>query len=291
MANLTASTLYADASKWDEHRPDHAALLTKIGGGVTAARDKVEQMYLNMATRSPTAVAFVITGSEDYIHISHTLTQFPQDVVNPVPFGDNSIVLIGDSIDAAVPIILPGDTFARTSMTYCKTSDAIIGPDGHSNATPVHRSGPHASGDADVDQIRDRKIFLLNAVQAHAALTTAPAGRYSMPGFYNTFLGADLASGDATVIAAAEPLRDWFRLASTNTTGGASLLAVTPVGSGGPIETQKLNVWVNRVKTDLKVRQGVGGPSLTTAAFQLGVTSIKSTMEDNARERLEFERT
>ena len=126
MANLTASTLYADASKWDEHRPDHTAILNSLGGRVAVGRDKVEQMYLNMATRSPTVVAFVITGSEDFIHIGHTMTQFPQDLVNPVPFGDNSVVLVGDLIDAAVPIILPGDMFARLSLTHCKTSDLSL---------------------------------------------------------------------------------------------------------------------------------------------------------------------
>lgn len=111
-----------------------------------------------------------------------------------------------------------------------------------------------------------------------------------MLGFHQTFLNAKLGSRDAARVTAAEPCRDWFRLVSTNDGSANFALAVAPMASGGPIPTQKLSAWVSRIKTDLKACQGVSGPSLTSAAFNAGTAALQTTMEDNARNHLQFER-
>ena len=38
------------------------------------------------------------------------------------------------------------------------------------------------------------------------------------------------------------------------------------------------------------VRLGVGGPALSTAAFTAGVNTLTTTINDNARDRLTYER-
>ena len=98
------------------------------------------------------------------------------------------VVLVGDNVDTAVPVVLPADAFGRLPATRCKTLDAIIGIAGHGAAPPVCRSGPHAPAKLDVDELRVRGVFLLSSGQNAAALTTHPTGRFSFPSFHNTFL-------------------------------------------------------------------------------------------------------
>ena len=59
-----------------------------------------------------------------------------------------------------------------------------------------------------------------------AALCNAPIdGRYTLLGFFNTFLMALLASADLAVITAYRPLEQWWRLASTAMAVGNSVVS------------------------------------------------------------------
>ena len=94
--------------------------------------------------------------------------------------------------------------------------DHIIGANGHTAAPPVYRFDVPGAGTAGTEELRDRPVFLLPHTKVDVALTTLPTGRYTLAGLYGNFLAPDLASGDAGTVAAAQPLRDWYRLACMN---------------------------------------------------------------------------
>ena len=64
-----ASTLFTDPAFWVDHAPDHAALLTVVGGGAVTTGPQTMTALLNMTRRSPVALAFVLAGDEDHIHV------------------------------------------------------------------------------------------------------------------------------------------------------------------------------------------------------------------------------
>ena len=124
-------------------------------------------------------------------------------------------------------MVFPRDAFGRINDTRVKNMTWITGAEGHNHAPAVFRAGPWGTGEAEIDVIRDRRVFLLPADKVQTALTTQPSGRCTFLAFYNTFLQADLASGSADVVNAARPLRDWCRCASTNATGDVAILRST----------------------------------------------------------------
>lgn len=67
------------------------------------------------------------------------------------------------------------------------------------------------------------------------------------------------------------------------------MLAFDPAAPGGPIPTQKLSAWVSQIKTTWKACLGAGGPPLTSAAFNVGVSAIQTTVVDKACDHLQFE--
>jgi hypothetical protein len=133
--------------------------------------------------------------------------------------------------------------------------------------------------------------MLLPTEHAALALTTSPTdGRYSLLGFFNTFLQAPLASADAAVVNAIEPLANWWRLASTDTAAGATAVSSALHAVTTPREQARLAAWASRVKQGQLARIGVGGPGLSNAAFAHGVAELKTTLEATHIASLEFER-
>ena len=78
MASL-ASTLIADAAKWVKHTPNYAALNNALGGGAAAAHGDVSRGMVNLATRSPVTIVFMLTGRPDKIYVGHSPTYYPAD--------------------------------------------------------------------------------------------------------------------------------------------------------------------------------------------------------------------
>jgi hypothetical protein len=66
-------------------------------------------------------------------------------------------------------------------------------------ATPfVFRSGPYVTGDAGTEDIQDHYAMIMPYELAGTALSQSPVdGRYSLLGFFNTFLQSALASRQA----------------------------------------------------------------------------------------------
>ena len=51
-----------------------------------------------------------------------------------------------------------------------------------------------------------------------------------------------------------------------------------------------LTAWCSRARANCLHCLGLGGPQLTTVAFNHGITNLCTTLDNNARDRLQFER-
>ena len=242
------------------------------------------------AAHSPTVLAFAIAGDSNHIHVGYAPSLFPGDLAVSTPFDDQVVVLVGDDLTLAVTIALPDNAFTRTAAARCFDMDSILGPAGHGHGPAVFMHGPHAGGAPNTMEIRARRVFLMPATDAVACLTTQPAGRYTLAAFHAGFVAPGMASADGLVVTATEPIRDWWRCASTLTAPGTSLLKIIPIVSGAPHLVQRMNAWVSRIRNTELAKLGAGGPSLTTAAFTTGITSVTDTLELTNREQLRFQR-
>ena len=189
------------------------------------------------------------------------------------------MVLVGDDLDAAIPMVFEDDTFTRGGNTTAFDITYITGVNGHTNAAgPVFRFPHTATGTGSTNDLRFRKVFPLSRAVGIACLQAAGTeGRLSLLAFYTTALLGDLGSADAAVVAAAEPLSDWCRVAVMNTAAAAPVVQLAPILAGTIADTQALVRRGNLVVKDLLAKLGVGGPALTTAAFQQGMTDLQTT--------------
>ena len=283
------STLASNAGLWPNHDPPYADIMAALGSG-TASRNEAMSGVVGLATRTPIVVAFVITGDEDHVYVGHSPMTFPTDPLATTPFDGRVVVLVGDDVGSAVPMVLPPEHFGRSDERLTLTHDTILGPTGHGAAPPVYRSGPHAGGTANTTNLRARRVLVLPPQMSATALTTQPTGQYSLLGFYDTFLRAEIDSGDADRVTAIEPVRDWWRCASTNLTGGSTMVAEQPVVSPLPRVTARLHQLVAEWRTSTLTKLGVGGPALTSTSFTAGVNSLNATLDRNASDALAFHR-
>jgi len=85
----------------------------------------------------------------------------------------------------------------------------------------------------------------------------------------------------------------WWQASSMNRNApneANTKTALEPVTPADPVEHAALNAHVLAVKRDLKTRMGLGGPGLTTAAFNLGMNQVTHAMEQASTEHLQFQR-
>ena len=263
--------------------------MAALGPG-TAARNEVISGLVGLATRTPITVAFVIQGDEDHVYVGHSPSIFPTDPLSTTPFDGRVVLLVGDDIAAAVPMVLPAEHFGRTDERAVFTHDTIIGPAGHGAVPTVLRSGPHAAGAANTSNLRARRAMVLPPSMSVTALTTQPLGRYTLPGFYDTFLRPEIDSGVAARVNAITPLRDWWRCASTNLAGGHSMVREAPITSPLPGNTARLNLLVSSWRATTLAKLGHGGPALSSTTFTAGIDALKNTLDSNASDALAFHR-
>ena len=292
MATPTISDYFADAAHWTEHRPNYVGLHDAFAHNAPNNPNarQVSNNICGISNASPTALAIVIQGSEDYIYIVTSPSVYHADPLNATAFDDNIVVLNGNDLGTAIPLVLPQEAFQLTNNTRCLTLAEITGVNGHGAAPPTSRHGPHAPGTANTEEIRYRRALLLPAQDAALALTTSPNGRYTLIGFYNTFIAPKVADPDADVQAIGNRLSTWYRIACTNTTAGSTNVAVAPITSGDPIVNQRLNTHAQRVKSLIQNKLGLGGPQLTTVAFQQGIAALSTRMQDNTDQRIAYDR-
>jgi hypothetical protein len=284
------SDLLSDVDQWDQPAPACADLMAVLGGGVITNSNDACRAVVNLATRSPVAIAFVIEGDDDHVHVGHSPTLFPQDITQASPFDNSMVVFVGDKTDSAVPVVLASGAFARTPVTRACDVATIVGATGHGAAPPLFRTGPHGTGTANTAELRVRFATLFPCQHAGDAVSTHEDGRCTLLSFCNTWVAPFVAHADADVVALWEPTRDWWRMASTNIATGDSAAGVDPIQSNVPIHNQRLNTWVSRQRAAMLARLGIGGPGLTTAAFTRGVQDIRDTLEANQTTALDYDR-
>ena len=153
MAN-SASALYADAALWLDPNPDHVALDTAIGGASAIDSRASKTAVVQLAHRTPVALAFQLVGDEDHIYVGHTPSVYPADPLAAYPFDNKSVLLLGDDFDAATSICLPDEAWQRPAALRAHNMATLVA--GHGQAPPVYHSGPHARGTANTDEIRSR---------------------------------------------------------------------------------------------------------------------------------------
>jgi hypothetical protein len=141
------SLLFGDASKWENFAPDYTVLSNYFGNGVPAtSATQCCDTLAGLATCTPAVVALVSDTKCDKVYVAHTLTLFPVDVSNPTPLDELLFGLIGNSMDCAVPIVLPQAFFGLMADNIRVLEvTSIQGPDGHGAAIPVFCSGPHGA--------------------------------------------------------------------------------------------------------------------------------------------------
>ena len=290
MATTSVSAYLAEASHWENHNPDYTPVVDLVGAPSANNHSQVATTILGLAARTPTVLLFQIAGEDDYVYIGHTPTRFPEDPLdNANPFNDKVVVLVGDDLASAVPVVLPVAAFQRTNDTRCRNADVIAGNTMHTAAPPVLRDGPIAATVAEATEIRARRAMVVPPGMAHEFVAT-PGGRIGLAGLYTTFIQPAVTHADAAVQALGAPLRDWWRSACTNNGAGEAITRITPITAVGPATTMSLNRHVARVRTEILNKVGVGGPGLTTTAFDAGIANIRTVMEDTASARLQFER-
>ena len=292
-ANTTSmSGLYADNTKWLAPSPPWDQVLDLVGGDAVTNAPDAKKAVLNLAARSPTVIAFVLAEDPSLIHIGHSLSVFNNDPLTANPYDDTIIAFVGNDLASAAPIMLPADCFKRTTanVTAYNTTH-MTGALGHGAVPPVYRFDHVGTGTAETDDIRARCAMVLPADDAADFLGRQPSGIYTLQHFYTTFLQPHVGSAVQATVDKWQPITNWWRCACMKVNGSQeSRVQLENVVSGSPAATQALNACLAKIRERELARVGVGGPQLSNAAFNTGVLQLQTTLNDNAMNRLQFER-
>ena len=156
MAN-SASVLYAEAAIWLDPNPDHVALDNAIGGASPIDARASKTAVVQLAHRSPVALAFQLVNDVDHIYVGHTPSVYPAAPLAATPFDNKSVLLLGNDFDAATPVCLPTEAWQRPAALRAHNMATLVA--GHAAAPPTYFSGPHAGGAADTDEIRSLSLI------------------------------------------------------------------------------------------------------------------------------------
>ena len=170
---------HLEATKWIDADPDYAAFLPSVGHQDTAAgttADTFKTALVNIAHRSPVAVAFVMTGDEDHIYVGHSPRVYPTDMTNTSAMDGLLVVLVGNDPDSCIPVVLPDADLTRTGLIRCLDIPTIVGATGHGAAPPVLRAGPHTLGAAP-DRMGIQRVMLFPCADAARAISIHRDGR------------------------------------------------------------------------------------------------------------------
>ena len=93
--------------------------------------------------------------------------------------------------------------------------------------------------------------------------------------FFNDVLNPRLTSGDPAVVNTAAECCDWHRLLAMKVNASlASKLACTPVEVAALADRQALNTRMTTLSAIELAKLGMGGPQLTSATFNQGMTDL-----------------
>ena len=154
------SVLLNDATAWEDLAPDHLGLARVVGDHGETHID-VKQHVLNLASWSPTAVAFMSHTDANAIHVGHIPTQCMLDPLEVMAFDDSVVAFVSGRDVSITAIILPVDAFARTAKMNAANCALMSGAEGWANVPPVSHAGPHGGGAARTDANRARTFVVL----------------------------------------------------------------------------------------------------------------------------------
>ena len=121
-------TFLGDPDNWTHLDTDYTGFLTLAAGADSNYdRNQCAQAIINMSTRSPVCLALILTGNPDNIHVVHLPSFYPGNPTATMIYDDRVVVLMGNDLQASVPLVLPPQAFERTAATRCYNTDFIIG--------------------------------------------------------------------------------------------------------------------------------------------------------------------
>ena len=125
------SRIASNAALWSRHEPDYAAQLAVVGPAAASDRATTSTAIVNANAHSPTVVAFMLNADPTKIYIGHSPTRFPADMIEATPFDDHVMVLVGDDLDEASPVVIPAEAFTRSGEYGFYNKTYIKGVSGH----------------------------------------------------------------------------------------------------------------------------------------------------------------
>ena len=276
---------------WVEHELHYEDLYDAIGPaiqGSTKTFSKIRDDTVALAKRSP--LAFALLTDRNKILIGHSLDLLPSNPCKPNPDLDGKpVMLFGNDIESCTALVLDPEAF-RTASYNVQTLAHIAGPDMHGHDPVIVHAGPydiHADG---ITSANARKILVIPSDLVDAVLTSFPTGQSDMRYFYTTmfsFLSAPEATEDDR--EAMEVLTDWFRAASLTQGGDFPLRTLAHPGLD-PAQGAVVNAWrASRVR-QVTTLLGYGGPSLSAATFNHGMTQIETAIAESTQKRIDYDK-
>ena len=107
------STLLGTADLWEDPTPNYVAIDAAVGVASAGNRNAVRQSLLNVAARTPTAIAFLLDSGPGFIYIGHSPALHPAGIGDAAPFDDHLIVMVGDDPSNITGVPLQHETTAR----------------------------------------------------------------------------------------------------------------------------------------------------------------------------------
>ena len=288
----TASNLYGNRNVWSNYDYDFATTVNDhCAGGSGKNQSDLALSLLRMASTAPLCFVLHIDGDPDYLYVAHSLTDYPSIIGDTSPYDDHVVMLVGNDLTSATPVVLPRSVFQRVHGLHAYNQAYIEGANGLTNPTgAVSRFDRVAAATNDTTEVSVRRFGLVPPYLNTAALSTSATGQYSFPAFYANFIGPELTAGGDRA-AAVEHLAYFYQAAMMKTTGSDnSAVVVTPATSGSPVHNRALASCVSKIRENHMMHLGVGGPNLSNAVFRVGVQNITDTLDATTDRTLNYQR-
>ena len=286
------STLATTAEHWTRHIPNHASLTAVLGNASASTRTEAASSLVSNAAHSPTVVAFQLTTDPTNIYIGYHPTAFPADLHNATAYDNGVLLMVGDDIEHAMGMVLQADAFGRTVASRFFNRNYINGANGYAAVPPVRAFELQAAGTAETDEYQCRRFAILPATVAAKCCSDSTDGVFTLDGFNRLILEPEIASADADRVAAIDGAVAFWRACHHHAAGHPDRWAVgsARIASATIADDRALQVRTNAVRKELLGKLGVGGPALSTAAFNTGVNAIVGRLERDNQNTLQYHR-
>ena len=98
------SDLVSNLGLWEIPNPNFPAILNTIGGSASTDAPTTARHVVNLSVCLPSLVAFVIEGDKRVIHVGHSPSFVPRNLLDPTPYDDCVALLVGNDLTTCVPV-------------------------------------------------------------------------------------------------------------------------------------------------------------------------------------------